>query len=74
MVPINIQNFVFNPYKIKSHFLVTIKNFINIFSPYKNFPSTFFVPIKFFHQHFWSLKWLRKMSQGLKSVFLFCRD
>jgi len=24
MVPINIQNFVFNPYKIKSHFLVPV--------------------------------------------------
>jgi len=24
MVPINIQNFVFSPYKIKSHFLVPV--------------------------------------------------
>jgi hypothetical protein len=24
MVPINIQNFVFSPYKIKSHFLVSV--------------------------------------------------
>jgi len=24
MVPINIQNFVFSPYKIKSHFLIPV--------------------------------------------------
>ena len=41
LVPINIQNFVFSPYKIKSHFLVPIKFSISIFSPYKNFPSAF---------------------------------
>jgi len=47
MVPINIQNFVFGPYKIKSHFLVPIKFSISIFSPYKKFPSTFLVPKMF---------------------------
>ena len=71
MVAINIQNFVFSPYKIKSQFLVPTKNFINIFSPYKKFPSAFLVHVKNFHQHFWSLKCLRKMSQGLKSVIYF---
>ena len=44
MVPINIQNFVFSPYKIKSHFLVPIKFSIGIFCLYKFFPSTFLVP------------------------------
>jgi len=44
MVPINIQNFVFSFYKIKSHFLVPINFSIYIFSPYKIFPSVFLVP------------------------------
>jgi len=35
MVLINIHNFVFSPYKIKSHVLVPIKFSINIFSPIK---------------------------------------
>ena len=30
MVPVNIQNFVFNPYKIKSHFLVPVKFSLSI--------------------------------------------
>jgi len=30
MVPINIQNFVFSPYKIKSHFLVLVAFFLSI--------------------------------------------
>jgi len=30
MVPINIQNFVFCPYKIKSHFLVLVAFSFNI--------------------------------------------
>ena len=46
MVPINIQNFVFSPYKIKSQFLFTIKFSINIFSPCKIFPSAFLIPVK----------------------------
>ena len=66
MVPINIHNFTFSSYKIKSHFLVPIKNFINIFSPYKIFPSAFLVPVKNFHQHFLSLKCLRKNVTGAK--------
>ena len=74
LVLINIHSFVFNPYKIKSHFLVLIKFSISIFSPYKKFPAAFLVSVKNFHQHFWFLKCLRKMSQGLKSVILFCRD
>jgi len=74
LVLINIHSFVFSPYKIKSHFLVSIKYSISIFSPYIIFPSAFLVPVKKFHQPFWSLKCLRKMSQGLKSVILFCRD
>ena len=44
MVSIIIHSFVFNLYKIKSYFLVPIKFSIGIFSLYKNFPSTFFVP------------------------------
>ena len=74
LVPINIHSFVFSPYKIKSHFLVPIKFSISIFSPYIIFPSVFLVLVKKFHQPFWSLKCLSKMSQGLKSVILFCRD
>ena len=43
MVPINIQNFIFNPYKIKSHFLVPVKFSHNIFSFCKKKLSTFLV-------------------------------
>jgi len=52
MVAVNIQNFVFSSYKIKSHFLVPIKFSISIFSPYKIFPLAFLVPVKNFHQRF----------------------
>ena len=38
------MKFIFSPYKMKSHFLVPIKIFISIFSPYKIFPSAFLVP------------------------------
>ena len=59
MVPKNIQNFVFSPYKIKSHFLVLIKFSINTFSPY-NFSISTFNPC----QEFLSIVLVPKMLKG----------
>jgi len=45
MVPINIQNFVFTPYKIKSRFLVSVTFFLSILET-KNVDGNFLHGLK----------------------------
>jgi len=51
MVHINIQNFVFSPYKIKSHFLVPLTFFFSILGT-KNVDVKFLQGLKMLMENF----------------------
>jgi len=55
MIFINIQNFVFSPYKIKSHFLVLVTFFFSILGT-KNDDVNFLQGIKMLMENFTGTK------------------